>query len=415
MDLSETELIVENKPTAASATAEKPPKTRPGGDGDGRRASLKASLTRYGILVLVAVLCFSIAAFALEVWPAYEHYQSDYAQTGTWTTWFNGPILQRDQATVVKTLPPGAQAVYSLTGDLISVSAGSRTISGNKDDLRYYLAASPADAQRLFGTWVPLSTFVSGRKQSSTPVIIDQRTARRLGVGAGDTITLEVKLADEHSNEVQGRFTALVTAVARPTSQFQGVALASTAMARFVSSAQQVAATDLYIFGGKASTPQDLANALAQDQIRGARRSDMVAALKSTQSGRATSLRLGIAGVVMIVLGVYVLGELHFSLRTWQTTGKNGLFSLRRVRLHTALDALACLVVFAVTAFVGIELACALIRGLMAYEPVQATTLQTSLLFAFISLVLIVLRATEAHLFFRKRSSGAEVLEADRD
>ena len=363
-------------------------------------------MLRYALSALIALLCFAVASFALGVWSAYEHYQDDYASNGSWTAWFNGPILERDQQAVTDVLPTGAHVVYSLTGDLASISTSGRSVKGDKNELRYYLATSTQDGNRLFGTWVASNTFVAGRKQATTPVIIDQRTARQLRVGAGDTITLEVKLADEHSNEVQGRFTALVTAVARPTSQFKGVALVSTAMTRFVSSAQQVVATDFYVFGGKSSTPQDLANAVAHDQIKGARRSDMLTADSAAKNGSAKALRYGITGVVILLLGIYVLGELYFSAAGWRTTGKNGLFSMRQVRLRTLVDVLCCLVIFVLTGAAGVILANTVIRTLSNYEPLRLTTIQTTILLAFVSLALLVLRAALAHLTFKKRGES---------
>jgi len=371
---------------------------------------------RYGILALVAVICFAIAAFALGVWSAYAHYQNDYAQTGAWTAWFNGPILARDQQLTADTLPAGAHAAYFLVGDLTSVSARGKTVNGDADadGFRYFLASSPQDGKQLFGTWVASNSFISGRKQATTPVIIDQRTARRLGVGPGDTITLDVKMTDELSNEVQGRFSALVTAVARPTSEFQGVALTSPAMARFVSSARQVAATDLYVFGGADSTPQKLAGALSPDQIKGALRSEMVKAISTANKGRATALRYGIAGVVILVLAIYALGELRFSIPGWRCADKNGLFSLRRARLRTAVDALACFCIFAAGLAAGTLLANGVIRALLKYEPVRATTIQTAVLLAFVSLALLVARVLFALFTLGRRELAVPVDPAPR-
>jgi len=377
--------------------------------------TFKSSLIRYGLLALVALLCFAIAAFALEVWSAYAHYQEDYAMTGTWTSWFNGPILDRDKQAVTNALPSDAHVVYSLTGDLASVSLHGRTVSGDKAGLRYYLATPAQDGNQLFGTWVASNTFLSGRKQATTPVIIDQRTARKLQAKAGDTITLEVKLADANSNEVQGRFKALVTAVARPSSEFKGVALVSPSMERFVSSAQQVVATDFYVFGGTDGTPQKLANAVARDQIRGALRSSMVKSLTAARGSRATILRYSIAGVVVLVLGIYTLGELHFTIPRWRVSGKDGLFSMRRARFRTALDLLASLLIFLVTAAAGVFLANAFIRALMSYEPVRSTTIQTMILLAFISLVLLIARAMFAHARFSKREIVLPVESAEKD
>jgi len=407
---SETKLKAANRPASAATSAQSSTKqsTR-------QHETLESALVRYAIFALIALLCFMIAAFALSIWSAYAHYQDDYATTGAWTAWFNGPILDRDQQAVTDALPTGASAVYSLTGDLAAVNAHGRSVKGDKNELRYYLAASTQDGPQLFGTWVASNTYIAGRKQATTPVIIDQRTARQLGVGSGDMITLEVKLADEHSNEVQGRFTALITAIARPTSQFKGVALVSPAMQRFVSSAQQVAATDLYVFGGKSTTPQDLANALSHDQIKGARRADMVKASAADRDNRATVLRYSIAGVVILVLGIYALGELRFSVSGWQITDKNGLFSMRRVRLRMGIDLLSCLFIFAVTATVGILLANGVIRTLLAYEPVRSTTIQTAVLFVFVSLVLLVLRAAYAHLIFRKQHGPGELVVGDHE
>jgi len=366
-------------------------------------------LLRYCLLAFIALVCFAIAAFALEVWPAYAHYQDDYALTGTWTAWFNGPILDRDQKAVADALPSGAHAVYSLTGDLASVSAHGRTVSGNKDSLRYYLVTPSQDGNQLFGTWVASNTFISGRRQAATPVIIDQRTARSLQAKAGDTITLEVKLADASSNEVQGRFSALVTAVARPTSEFKGVALVNPSLERFVSSAQQVVATDIYIFGGTGNTPQEVANAVAHDQVKGALRSSMVTSINATHSSRATILRSSIAGVVLVILGIYTIGELNFTLPRWRATDRDGLFSMRHARLRTALDLLAGLLIFLATATAGVFLANAFISALMSYEPVRATTIQTMILLYFVSIVLLLARALLAHFKFNKREIAIPV------
>ncbi|MCL2332149.1 MAG: hypothetical protein FWC54_01505 [Actinomycetia bacterium] len=411
MDSSDNELkqVVPDKIPDRPAAPDAAHETRPPHESVGR------ALLRYGVFALIALLCFSIAAFALEIWPAYAHYQEDYAAKGVWTAWFNGPILERDQEIVDATLPDDAHVAYSFTGDLESVSAGKRKLSGAADELRYYLAPSTKDGESLLGTWVASNTIAAGRNQATTPVIIDQRTARRLGVGAGDAISLEVKLADEHSNEVQGRFTALITAVARPTAQFKGVALVSEPMTRFVSSAQQVAATDFYVFGGSKSTPQDLADVLAQDQVRGALRSEMVKAAAEIRSGSASALRYGIASIVIVVLGVYTLGELYFSARIWRTTDKYGLFSLRRVRLRTALDTLICVLIFVVTAAAGILVSLVLIRLLMTYEPLWSTAIQMMILFAFISAALIVARAALAHMMFGKYAATPLNTAPDRD
>jgi len=400
LDLSEKELEL-------TATAAEPLKKE-------RRAGIGAIL-RTGVFACIALLCFTIAAFALGMWTASSHYQSDYAKTGKWSAWFNGPVLERDQQLVADTLPKGARVTYTLTGDLASISAGKRKISGTKDELRYHLASTTSDGTDLLGTWVASNTFVSGRKQATTPVIIDQRTASRLGVGPGDTIALEVKLADEHSNEVQGRFTALITAVARPTKQFRGVALASAPMQRFVSSAQQVEATDFYVFGGEKSTPQDLADVLARDQIRGALRSEIIKGSSGSQNSSASALRFGIAGGALLILGIYTLGELYFSARSWQVNDKNGLFSLKRARLRSALDATVCALVFAVGAVAGTFLSAVVIRALMPYEPVRATTIQTIVLFALMSTALVIARAALAHSLFRKRATAPLVIESDHD
>jgi len=356
---------------------------------------------RVASLALVSLVCFTIAAYALEIWPAYAHYHNDYASTGKWTAWFNGPILARDQQIVKDKLERDARASYSLTGDLLQLRAGNRRLSAGREGLRYFLAAAPADSSDLIGTWVASNTLVSGRRSAATPVIIDSRSARSLGVGPGDSITLEVKLADASSNEVQGRFTAVVTAVARPTAQFKGVALESAAMRRFIASAQQVTATDLHVFGGSTTLPQDLARALSADQIKGALRADLIGRDVRTLSSRASALRYSIAAAAIIILGVYSAGELISRLQAEPPLSK------RRARTLTIIDLLLSAVVFLSASVAAVFLAGALIRLLMQFEPPGASTIQTLILFLALSALLICARASIAQLIFKRR--GAEI------
>ena len=374
--------------------------------------TLRSAVTHYLIFALIAVVCFSIAAFALEVFPAYEHNRCDYADDGAWTAWFNGPFLAQDLKTVTEKLPAGAQGSYSLTGDLETLSARGKQLQGAKNELRYYLATASAD-NRLLGTWVASSTFVEGRRQGDTPAIIDQRSARQLRVGVGDTVTLNVKLQDAGNNDVQGNFPVHITAIARPTEQFRGVALVSGAMARFISSAQQVKATDLYVFGGASDTPQKLADALASDQIKGALRSDMVKQNAQTETSRASALRYGIAAFVLLLLGAYVLLEMRFNSASWRVADKDHQYSVRRARRRMLLDVTLCLIILAVMVFAGTALAGALIRTLLTYEPLRSLTLGTTILFLGLAVVLVILRALWAHSLFRKRAPQVQVIEHD--
>ena len=365
------------------------------------------------IFALIALVCFSIAAFALELWPAFAHHQSDYANKGTWSAWFSGPVRESDQETVKDTLPEDARVVYSLTGYLKTLSSDTRHVSGSEEGLRYYLAPSEADGKELIGTWVASDTLVSGSKQASTPVIIDSRTADKLHVGVGDTITLEAKVPESQSNDVQGRFNALITAVARPTKQFRGVALVSDPMTRVVRAAAQLEATDFYLFDGRNSTPQDMANALASDKITGVLRSEMLIENAKSVNARAALLRYAVAGAALLILGVYTLGELYFSSRRWKVAGKDGLFSVGRVQRRKVMDLVVTLVIFVLALIAGVLLAGVLIRSLLGFEPTLDAMILAGALLAALALVFTVARALMARRVFKKRSAVSAELEDD--
>ncbi len=347
-------------------------------------------------------------AFSGLLWPGHEHAETDYTHTARWSTWFNGPFLKENMQAASAELPREAHLVYSMTGEIKTLSAGKKDIDGIARGLRYYVA-NPAEAKDLIGTWVPRTTLMSGVDSQLHPVIVDAASAQSLGVKVGDSIALSVSLEDGTSNTVSGTFRALVTGIARPTSDFKGVALSNEPMMRFLRSAREVEATDAYLFGANKQVEQKLADTLAPDSIRGAR----IADLKKAADGRVKSNIQTIGGIVSVVaplILLFYLGvELVLSVRKWHVADADGRYSLKKARRRTLMDTAFVLIVLVLAAALGQIFGRFLLLKLLGFVVPTSAVAIFGIELVVIIILSLVLRATLAHRYFAKHHP---VLEA---
>ncbi len=190
----------------------------------GRYYRLRAVSAVLGLLLMTSAA--AAVVFMGMLWPAFRYHHTGSADAARWDVHVNGPLAQSDvDALLGAAAESGARRVeFANRGAIKRLSAGGRVVHDAGD----LYALSPSGEADFELTWAAAPLVVSGAMRGQNAAGVDWVTARRLGVGVGDSVSFTQVYAGPDGALRMQRGTARLSAVLATTSDMRGLVVRSS-------------------------------------------------------------------------------------------------------------------------------------------------------------------------------------------
>lgn len=236
---------------------------------------------------MLMTLAAAAVVFMGMLWPAFRYHHTASAVAARWDVHVNGPLAQSDVDAMLGTAADlGTHGVaLANRGAIKRLEADGRAL-GDAGDL---YALSPAGERDFALAWTAQPLVVSGTMRDHDAAGIDWVTARRLGVGVGDSVHYTQVYADSDGALRTQRGTARLSAVLSTTSELRGLVVRSSPELQDVlERTVGVVATDAFF---ESSDPTGLEARLAA--LPGAENRSVTTRSGYQRSARASALNAG--------------------------------------------------------------------------------------------------------------------------